>query len=59
MNGQGKGLKEFNEKSLKNPYIKAYYLRHSWGADSRHFLEAFYYNSLSDLEKKRITNKLN
>jgi hypothetical protein len=53
LNGQGKGLKEFNEKvTLKNPYIKAYYpFRHSWGADSRHFLEAFYYNSLSDLEK--------
>jgi GrpB-like predicted nucleotidyltransferase (UPF0157 family) len=53
LNGQGKGLKEFNEKvTLKNPFIKAYYPhRHGWGADNRDFLEAFYYDSLSDLEK--------
>jgi hypothetical protein len=53
LNGQGKGLKEFNEKiTMNNPYIKGYYPnRHAWGSDSRDFLEAFYYNSLSDLEK--------
>ena len=53
LNGQGKGLKEFNEKvTLNNPYIKAYYPhRHSWGSDSRDFLEAYLYDSLSDLEK--------
>lgn len=53
LNGQGKGLKEFNEKvTLKNPYIKAYYPhRHLWGSDSRDFLEAFFYDSLADLEK--------
>ncbi len=53
MNGQGKGLKEYNEKvTLKNPYIKAYYPhRHAWGADSREFIEAFFYDSMSDLDK--------
>jgi hypothetical protein len=53
LNGQGKGMKEFNEKiTMNNPYIKGYYPnRHSWGADSRDFLEAYYYDSLSDLEK--------
>lgn len=53
MNGQGKGLKEFNEKvTMKNPYIKAYYPhRHLWGADSRDFMEAFLFDSMSDMEK--------
>jgi GrpB-like predicted nucleotidyltransferase (UPF0157 family) len=53
LNGQGKGLKEFNEKvTLKNPFIKAYYPhRHAWGSDSRDFLEAYFYDSLCDLEK--------
>lgn len=53
LNGQGKGLKEFNEKiTMNNPYIKGYYPnRHAWGSDSRDFLEAYYYDSLSDLEK--------
>jgi hypothetical protein len=53
LNGQGKGMKEFNEKvTMKNPYIKGYYPnRHAWGSDSRDFLEAYYYDSLSDLEK--------
>lgn len=53
MNGQGKGMKEFNEKvTMKNPYIKAYYPhRHAWGADSRDFVEAFLFDSMSDFEK--------
>jgi hypothetical protein len=53
LNGQGKGLKEFNEKvTMKNPYVKGYYPhRHTWGSDSRDFLEAYYFDSLSDLEK--------
>ncbi|MFV8374566.1 hypothetical protein [Flavobacterium sp. LB1P62] len=53
LNGQGKGMKEFNEKiTMNNPFIKGYYPnRHAWGADSRDFLEAYYYDSLSDLEK--------
>jgi hypothetical protein len=53
MDGQGKGLKEFNEKvTMKNPYIKAYYPhRHAWGADSRDFMEAFLFDSMSDMEK--------
>lgn len=53
MEGQGKGMKEFNEKvTLKNPYVKAYYPhRHAWGADSRDFVEAFLFDSMSDFEK--------
>lgn len=53
MNGQGKGLKEFNEKvTFKNPYIKAYYPhRHAWGSDSREFIEAFLFDSMSDMDK--------
>lgn len=53
MTGKGKGMKEFNEKvTLKNPYIKAYYpYRHYWGADSRDFVEAFFFDSMSDMEK--------
>jgi hypothetical protein len=53
MNGQGKGLKEYNEKvTLKNPLIKAYYPhRHAWGADSRDFMEAFLFDSFCDIEK--------
>jgi tetrahydromethanopterin S-methyltransferase subunit B len=53
MKGQGKGLKEFNEKiTFKNPYIKAYYPhRHAWGADSREFIEAFFFDSMSDMDK--------
>ncbi len=52
-NAQGKGMKEYNEKvTMNDPYIKAYYpQRHSWGADNRDFLEVYYYNSMSDLEK--------
>jgi tetrahydromethanopterin S-methyltransferase subunit B len=53
MKGQGKGLKEFNEKvTFKNPYIKAYYPhRHAWGSDSREFIEAFLFDSMSDMDK--------
>lgn len=53
LTGQGKGLKEYNEKiTMNNPYVKGYYpYRHSWGADSRDFIEAYYFESLSDLEK--------
>lgn len=55
LNGKGKGMKEFVEKiTMNNPYIKGYYPhRHTWGADSRDFLEAYYFNSLSDLEKSQ------
>jgi hypothetical protein len=53
MTGKGKNFKEFNEKiTFKDPYIKAYYpFRHSWGQDSTDFMEAFFYDSLADLEK--------
>ncbi len=53
MAGKGKNVKEFNEKiTFKDPYIKAYYpFRHSWGANSTDFMEAFFFDSLADLEK--------
>lgn len=53
MAGKGKNVKEFNEKiTFKDPYIKAYYpYRHSWGSNSTDFNEAFFYDSLADLEK--------
>jgi hypothetical protein len=53
MAGKGKNVKEFNEKiTFKDPYIKAYYpFRHSWGSNSTDFNEAFFYDSLADLEK--------
>ena len=53
MSGKGKGMKEYNEKvTLKDPYIKGYYpFRHAWGADSRDFMEAVFYDSFADIEK--------
>lgn len=53
MTGQGKGLKEFNEKvTMKNPFIKGYYPhRYAWGADSRDFMETFLFDSMADLDK--------
>jgi len=58
MTGQGKGIKEYNEKvTLKNPYIKGYYPhRHAWGSDSRDFMEAYFFDSLSDMEKSQDKN---
>lgn len=53
LSGQGKGLKEYNEKiTMNDPFIKGYYpYRHSWGSDSRDFMEAYFYDSFSDIEK--------
>lgn len=53
MKGNGKNAKEFNEKiTFNDPYIKAYYpFRHSWGSNSTDFMEAFFYDSLADMEK--------
>jgi hypothetical protein len=53
MTGKGKGMKEYNEKvTLKDPFIKGYYpFRHAWGSDSRDFMEAFFFDSFSDIEK--------
>lgn len=50
--GQWNALKAYNEKiTMKNPYVLGYYpSRHYWGNDSRDFMEAFLYKSLSDME---------
>jgi len=55
-NNKGKGMKEYNEKvTLKDPYIQGYYpFRHAWGSDSRDFMEAFYYNSFTDIERSNL-----
>ena len=38
----------------KNEYIKAYYPNvHAWGADRTEFVEAFYYESMADMEKSQ------
>jgi len=46
---------EFDQNvTLKNTLIKGYYpSRHLWGADSRDFVEAYVYSSMTDLEKSR------
>jgi len=55
--GSVKEFDELREKAIantinKNEYIKAYFPNeHAWGADKRDFIEAFYLDSLSDLEK--------
>jgi hypothetical protein len=53
---KGKNLKEYNEKvTFKDPYIQGYYpFRHAWGADSRDFMEAFFYNSFTDIERSKL-----
>lgn len=50
---EGKGFLEYNENvTMKDPYIKGYYtFSHSWGSDSRDFIQVFFYNSLNDLDK--------
>ena len=55
--GSVKEFNELREKAIansinKNEYIKAYYPNeHAWGADKRDFIEAFFLDSLSDLDK--------
>jgi hypothetical protein len=46
-------INEYNQHvTLKNPLLKGYYpSRHQWGADSRDYIEAYVYSSLSDMEK--------
>lgn len=52
-------LKEYFENvTMKNTLLKGYYpYRHSWGADSREFIEAFVYDSLADLDKGAEMNR--
>lgn len=52
-NKLGEAIREYNEKvTLKNSFVKAYYPhRHLWGSDSQDFVEAFFFDSLADLEK--------
>lgn len=55
--GTAKEFNELREKAtantiIKNEFIKGYYpSEHAWGADKRDFNEAFFLDSLSDLEK--------
>jgi len=55
--GSNEEISGFNKKMLenvvnKNEYIKGYYpSMHAWGADRRDFIQAFFLNSLSDLDK--------
>jgi len=55
--GSWKEFSELSKKMLeevinKNDFIKAYYpSQHAWGSDRRDFIEAFYLNSLGDLDK--------
>ena len=38
--------------TLKNSLLKGYYpSRHLWGADSRDYMEAFVFSSISEMEK--------
>lgn len=55
MNGKSKNLKEYNEKiTLKSPLVKGYYpFRHACGADRREFLKAFYFDSITNMEKSK------
>jgi hypothetical protein len=46
-------MNEYNQNvTLKNSLLKGYYpSRHQWGADSREYVEAYAYSSISDMEK--------
>ena len=56
-NGTGEEINGFMKRTLedvikKNDYIKGYYpSMHAWGSDRRDFIQAFYLNSLGDLDK--------
>jgi len=55
--GSGKEFTELRNELLenvthKNEYIKAYYpSAHAWGADRTEYVEAFFVDSMDDLEK--------
>lgn len=55
--GSEKEFKEMHAENVakvisKNPYIKGYYPNvHAWGSDKTEFIEAFFVNSLCDMEK--------
>lgn len=55
--GTGKEFQELRKESTealinKNEYIKAYYPNaHAWGSDRTQFVEAFFVDSLADLDK--------
>ena len=47
-------MEEFENVTNKNEYIKAYYPNaHAWGSDRTEFIEAFYVESLGDIEKSQ------
>ena len=55
--GSEKEFKEMHSENVakvisKNPYIKGYYPNvHAWGSDKTEFVEAFFVDSLCDMEK--------
>lgn len=51
--GDGEALEEFLANVVhKNEFIKGYYPnRHAWGADSSEFMEAYYLDSMEDMDK--------
>jgi len=61
--GTNKEFEELRGKAVanlinKNDYIKAYYPSiHAWGADKRDFVEAFFLDSLGDIDKMFERNK--
>jgi hypothetical protein len=52
-------MNEYSQNvTLKNSLLKGYYpSRHQWGADSREYIEAYVYGSLSDMEKSVDENE--
>lgn len=51
-------MNEYNQNvTMKNSLVKGYYpSRHRWGANSREYIEAYVYSSLSDMEKANEEN---
>lgn len=60
--GSGKEFNELRNEAVenvihKNEYIKAYYpSAHAWGTDRTEYVEAFFVDSLADLEKMQERN---
>jgi hypothetical protein len=47
-------MEEIEKLIAKNDYVKAYYPNaHAWGADRTEFVEAYYFDSMADIEKSQ------